>query len=220
MAEGFRVQPFAAHREVYLLTDAERRTDTYSNRFAAHILRQHQFSAVCAARRWKNKLRLLIDDVYPPASRELTAWGLRAEFWIEGVGEDYGTGANESGVYLRLASDQVRFDRIGAAANSAHAGGGGYTSRAGAEGDGNINAPLPLEQIPTLVVSEVMRDIDLFVGVASIGNDPTWQDGGPANRYQTYWTAYSFGELSATAVTRREALARLIPRLKKLRRHG
>ena len=46
-------QPFKqAHREVYLLTDAERRTDTYSNRFAAHIIRQHQFNALCAARGW------------------------------------------------------------------------------------------------------------------------------------------------------------------------
>ena len=56
------VQPFKqAHREVYLLTDAERRTGTYSNRFAAHILRQHQFNALCAARGWKNKLRLMVD---------------------------------------------------------------------------------------------------------------------------------------------------------------
>ena len=34
--------------------------------------------------------------------------------------------------------------------------------------------PLPLEEIPPLVFSEVMRDVDLFVGVASVGNDPTW----------------------------------------------
>jgi hypothetical protein len=35
-------QPFKqAHREVYLLTDAERETETYSNRFASHIIRQH-----------------------------------------------------------------------------------------------------------------------------------------------------------------------------------
>ena len=36
-----------AHREIYLLTDAERQTQSYSNRFAAHILRQHQFTALC-----------------------------------------------------------------------------------------------------------------------------------------------------------------------------
>src|SRR5215207_3293730 len=53
-------QPFKqAHREVYLLTDAERTTRTYSNRFAAHVIKQHQFNALCAARGWKNKLRLM-----------------------------------------------------------------------------------------------------------------------------------------------------------------
>jgi hypothetical protein len=79
---------------------------------------------------------------------------------------------------------------------------------------GDINAPLALETIPALVFSEIMRDVDLFVGVASIGNDPTWQDGGPDGRYRLYWTNYSFGELGATAVSRRDALERLLPRLK------
>jgi hypothetical protein len=212
------VQPFKqAHREVYLLTDAERRTNTYSNRFAAHILRQHQFNALCAARGWKNKLRMMVDDTYPPASRELSHWGLRAEFWIEGVGEDYGTDTNESGAFLRVASDQVRFYRTGAAPNWAHAGGGGYENAARGPGEQNVNAPLPLEQIPPLVLSEILRDVDLFVGVASVGNDPTWQDGGPGGRYRQYWHDYSFGELSETAKTRRAVLETLLPRLTKLK---
>ncbi|QOY85697.1 DUF4132 domain-containing protein [Paludibaculum fermentans] len=209
------VQPFKqAHREVYLLTDAEQQTSTYSNRFAGHILRQHQFNALCGARRWKNKLRLLVDDSYPPASRELTAWGLRAEFWVEGVGTDYGADTNDAGVYHRLATDQVRFYRIGAAQNAAHAGGGGYCANAMGPGVENINEPLRLDQIPELVLSEIMRDVDLFVGVSSIGNDPTWQDGGHAAQHGNYWASYSFGALSATAVTRRETLQRLVPRLK------
>lgn len=208
------VQPFKqAHREVYLLTDAERRTATYSNRFGAHILRQHQFNALCGTRRWKNKLRMLVDAEYPPAGRDLPAWGLRAEFWVEGVGEDHGTDTNEAGAFLRLASDQVRFHRIGAASNAAHAGGGGYSSTAAGPGAGDVNEPLPLEQIPPLVFSEIMRDVDLFVGVSSVANDPTWQDGGPGGRYRDYWQQHSFGELSATAASRRDVLERLVPRL-------
>jgi hypothetical protein len=40
------VQPFKqAHREVYLLTAAEEHARVYSNRFAAHVVRQHQFHA-------------------------------------------------------------------------------------------------------------------------------------------------------------------------------
>lgn len=203
-------QPFKqAHREVYLLTDAERQTRTYSNRFAAHIIRQHQFNALCAARGWKNKLRLMVDDEYPPAAVRLPKWGLRAEFWIKGVGEEYGVDTNDSGVFLRLTTDQVRFYRLNAAQRTAHAGGGGYH----ADQEQN-DEPLPLAEIPPLVFSEVMRDVDLFVGVASVGNDPTWSDGGPEGRYRDYWQSYSFGELNASAKTRKDVLQRLVPRLK------
>lgn len=214
--EGLGVtQPFKqAHREVYLLTDAERNTQVYSNRFAAHILRQHQFNALCAARDWRNKLRLMVDASYLPPSKDLPQWGLRAEYWVEGIGEDYGTDTNESGVFLRLATDQVRFYRTGAAENLAHAGGGGYTVNAQGPGEDNLNEPVPLEQIPPLVFSEIMRDVDLFVGVASVGNDPAWQDGGPQGRYREYWQNYSFGELSGTAATRKQVLELLVPRLK------
>jgi len=209
-------QPFKqAHREVYLLTDAERTTQVYSNRFAAHILRQHQFNALAAARGWKNALRLAVDDTYPPATLELPHWGLRAEFWIEGAGDDYDTDMNEAGTYLRITTDQVRFYPIGAAENRAQAGSGVYSPSYNWQLR-RLNdepMPIPLEQIPPLVFSEVMRDVDLFVGVASVGNDPTWEDGGPDHRYRTYWHSYSFGELSATARTRKQVLERLIPRL-------
>ena len=158
----------------------------------------------------ENKLRLLVDDEYPPAHLELPSWNLRAEFWIEGAGDDYGTDTNESGSYLYLTTDQVRFYHCDAATNYAHAGRGGYSS-SGLDRDQNI--PLNLEQIPALVLSEVMRDVDLFVGVASVGNDPTWQDGGPEGRYRDYWQSFSFGDLSSTAQTRKAVLERLIPRL-------
>ncbi|WP_369036787.1 DUF4132 domain-containing protein [Streptomyces adonidis] len=184
-------QPFKqAHRELYLLTDAERTTSTYSNRFAAHVVRQHQFNSLAAIRGWRHKLRLCFDDDAPPAIRELPEWGLRAEFWIAGDGEEYDVDTTESGTYLRLRTDQVRFYPLGAPAD-----------------------PLPLTTIPPLVLSEVLRDIDLFVGVASIGNDPTWQDGGPDGRFREYWTSYGFGDLTQSAQTRRTLLERLIPRL-------
>ncbi|WP_369261457.1 DUF4132 domain-containing protein [Streptomyces sp. R35] len=205
-------QPFKqAHREVYLLTDAERTTGTYSNRFAAHILRQHQFHSLAAVRGWRNKLRLCVDDSAPPATRELPQWGLRAEYWIEGDGEHYGEDTTESGSYLRLRTDQVRFYPIDAPENSAHCYGGEYSMWL-RNGEDPVE-PLPLTEIPPLALSEVLRDVDLFVGVASVGNDPTWQDGGPGGRFQEYWTSYGFGELNQSAETRRVLLDRLIPRL-------
>ncbi|MCA9315832.1 MAG: DUF4132 domain-containing protein [Planctomycetes bacterium] len=197
-------QPFKqAHRELYMLTDAERATATYSNRFAAHVIKQHQYHALCGVRGWNDRLRLMVDDYVPATSRQLPAWGLRAEYWVEGIGDDYGVDTNEAGAYLRLATDQVRFHAIDTETSSAHVGGGAF----------DAVAALPLTDIPPLVFSEIMRDVDLFVGVASVGNDPSWADGGPAGRHREYWEHYSFGELGESAKTRQRVLERLLPRL-------
>lgn len=201
------VQPFKqAHREIYLVAPAEENTRVYSNRFAAHLLRQHQFHALCAARGWKNRLRLMVDDEYPPATRPLAPWGLRAEYWVEGAGEEM----LESGAYVYLSSDQVRFYREDAVQLTAHAGGGGYgASRLVPPADS-----LSVVEVPPLVFSEVMRDVDLFVGVAGVGNDPNWLDGGTNERHRDYWQNTSFGDLNGSARTRKEVLERLIPKLK------
>lgn len=206
------LQPFKqAHREVYLLTDAERNTQVYSNRFAAHIIKQHQFNALCAIRGWKNQLRLMVDDECTPPVRVLKKWNMRAEFWVESVGDNYGTDTTESGTFLYLATDQVRFYPIDAQQHYAHASGGGYAT--GWNYRGQLLEPIQMEEIPPLVFSEIMRDVDLFVGVCSIGNDPAWLDGGRAEN-RDYWYSYSFGDLTETAKTRREVLSKLIPRLK------
>jgi hypothetical protein len=206
-------QPFKqAHREVYRLTDAERRTGIYSNRFAAHIVRQHQFHALCIARHWRDTLRLMVNNIYPPPTRVLADWDLRAEFWVEGMGERHGRDTTEVGTYLYLTTDQVRFYPTEAPQRQTDARGGGYRLAAGTRArDDN---PTRLEMVPPLVFSEVMREIDLFVGVASVGNDPTWSDGGPDGRHVDYWRNYAFGELSAVAQSRRAILERLVPQLK------
>jgi hypothetical protein len=72
--------------------------------------------------------------------------------------------------------------------------------------------PLQLESIPPTVFSEVMRDVDLFTGVASIGSDAAWGQGAAAP-FQEYWSAFSFGELTEMATNRKSVLERLIPRL-------
>lgn len=186
-------QPFKqAHREVYVLTPAELNTSAYSNRFAAHILRQHQFHALAAVRGWTDKLRMQYDghDPTSAATRELPRWGLRAEFWADAIGDNWETDLTGSGAYRYVSTDEVRFR----------------------PDDGGDHDTVPLAEIPPLVLSEVMRDIDLFVGVASVGNDPTWTDTGP-REHRNYWESYSFGELSLTGQTRRDLVTRLLPRL-------
>jgi hypothetical protein len=193
------VQPFKqAHREIYLLTDAERATRTYSNRFAAHVLRQHQFAQLCAARGWKYRLMGGFDSHNYP-TLELPQWNLFAEFWVEGPGNN--DGMTPSGIYLHVLTDQVRF----------------YPIRTGEAPLRARIEPVALEEVPPIVLSEVMRDVDLFVGVASVGNDPNWSDGGPDGRYRTYWQEYSWGELSVAAQNRKEILAELLPRLTALK---
>jgi len=178
-------QPFKqAYRELYLLTDAEIQTATYSNRFAAHVLRQHQLAALCRARGWSYALQGGFDGANSPTLR-LPQAGLAASFWVESAEQG---GLSASGISLYVATDQVRFTRI-------------HGSEA-----------VPLREVPALVFSEVMRDVDLFVGVCSVGNDPTWRDRGEG--HETYWNAYAFGVLSESAITRRAALERILPRLK------
>ena len=181
-------QPFKqAHREVYLLTDAELATGTYSNRFAGHILRQHQFQALCRQRGWAYDYLGTWDGGNGKASLLLPGRDLRAEFWVDAGGDE--EAAAGSGVMLHVATDQVRFCRP------------------------DDDTPLPLADVPHLVFSEVLRDVDLFVGVASVGNDPAWRDRGEG-AYRDYWQDYAFGDLSASARTRHDVLQRLLPRLK------
>lgn len=211
-AKGVK-QPFKqAWREIYVLTDAERNTDFYSNRFAGHILKQHQFNQLASLRGWNVRLRMCVDDVADAPHRNLEEYGLRAEYWVEGVGDDYGVDTTDAGAYLRVLTDQLRFYPIDSTVNSAHVGGGSYS--ANGWGHGDAETALSLDTIPAKVLSEIMRDVDLFVGVASIGNDPNWADGGEQGAFTDYWQSYSFGDLTETAKSRAEYLKLIIPRLK------
>ena len=183
-------QPFKqTFREVYILTDAEVNTRTYSNRMAAHLLKQHQFNSLSAIRGWKYSLMGAYDDGRENeiASKSLPVYKLTAEFWIDEL-LDMNDSFNDSGIWDYVATDQIRFlDELG--------------------------EPVNLINVPPIILSEIFRDADLFVGVASIGNDPTWSDRGGAPRTNDYWQSYSFGELGETAKTRKLVLESLLPRL-------
>ncbi|MDN5213114.1 DUF4132 domain-containing protein [Fulvivirgaceae bacterium BMA12] len=179
-------QPFKqAFREVYLVTDAELETENYSNRFAAHILYQHQFAALCQTRGWAYSLMGQWDSHNTPTLK-IPQWGMTAEYWVDSNWDGDGV-ANEMGIFNFIHTDQVRF----------------YDK----EKQLNIN------ETPDIVFSEVMRDVDLFVGVTSIGNDPNWVDGG-IQAYNHYWQDYSFGDLSESSKIRKQVLQNLVPKLK------
>ncbi len=177
-------QPFKqAHREIYVVTDAELQSDIYSNRFAGHILRQHQFKALCGQRGWQYHL-MGEWDFHNTPTRVLPGHRLSIEFWVQQIEGEL----SRTGVATLMSTDQVRFVGV----------------------DGG---PVRLATVPPLVFSELMRDVDLFVGVASVGNDPHWFDRGPEPRFGAYWQSYAFGDLGQSAKTRGEVLATLLSSL-------
>jgi len=181
-----------AYREIYILTDAELNTKSYSNRMAAHLLKQHQFNMLAKTRGWKYALLGCYDDgrENEMAELRLTEHNLKAQFWVCAVEAD--NAFNDTGIWNYVSTDQIRFTKLD-----------------------DDKTTLDLIDVPAVPFSEVLRDVDLFVGVASVGNDPQWIDsGGGLPQYRNYWQAYSFGELSEVAKTRKEILERIIPRLK------
>lgn len=179
-----------AFREVYLLTDAEINTKSYSNRMASHILKQHQFNMLAKTRGWKYSLMGAFDNGYDNGTAQihLPEYDLKAEYWINEVNAD--NEFNDTGIWNYIATDQIRF--VSTATNQV----------------------IDLIDVPALPLSEVLRDVDLFVGVASVGNDPAWRDSGGIPAYRDYWTSYSFGDLSEVTKNRKEILNGLVPRLK------
>ncbi|GAA3552550.1 hypothetical protein GCM10022419_036120 [Nonomuraea rosea] len=178
-------QPYKqAFREIYLLTPAEEHTRTLSNRFAGHVLRYGQAKALLNQRGWRD-LSIGHWDYecggdQGEAVKELSGWEVRWGMHVVGEPGDDGWGTASY-----CGSEAVRFRRAGSREDA------------------------PLTEVPPLVLSEVLRDADLAVGVASMGLDQQ-----AAGGHEDYWQSYGFGELHESAQMRREALARLLPRLR------
>lgn len=176
-----------AYREIYLLTDAERQTQTYSNRFAAHILNQHQLLALCQQRGWQYSLMGDFDAFHEPTIH-LPDHGLKVALGITAARQE-AENLSESGIFLSVTSDQVSFV------------------------DHQSLRPRNLDTIPKRVFSESMRDVDLFISVCSLGNDPNWQDHTQGSIYHDYCQTYNLDELSEMGKTRRAVLETIIPQL-------
>ncbi|QKG20644.1 DUF4132 domain-containing protein [Actinomadura verrucosospora] len=185
LMDGQVRQPFKqAFREIYLLTPAEEETGTYSNRFAAHIVHYRRLYALIKERGWQANFLGSYDGGFNGEARgEFGGGAWRACFYHEPATDDYDYSPEHA------ATDQVRFER----------------------GQGRRWTEAPLAEVPPLVFSEAMRDVDLFVGVTSIAADAEWADRGE-DRYRAYWHRAAFGGLSASAEVRRAALERILPR--------
>ena len=160
----------------------------YSNRFAGHVFKQVQARALMKGRGWKPEAAAWWDegDEKGGAQRTYEPFGVRVELTFDpALDLEPETGD----LYPYCTSDQVRFVAI-----------------AGEQ-------LLSLADVPLLVFSEAMRDVDLFVSVTSIGADPDWEDRGEQGRFGRYWREYSVAELGPAGEIRRAILELVLPGL-------
>jgi len=185
-------QPFRqAFREFYEVTEEERQTRMYSNRFAKVLMRQHQFASLCRARGWDYRLMSTSFDGANVPTKKFDPWNMRVEFYVDlpadrdqslhesAVGEQSGAGIN-----LFIGSDQVRFYR-----NSRE---------------------VAIDEVPAILYSEVMRDVDLFTSVSAVGGDEGWIDQGDRGT-GIFSEDFNIRELSGIVGLRREMLSLVLP---------
>jgi hypothetical protein len=185
-------QPFRqAFREYYQVTDGERETKMYSNRFAKVLMRQHQFASLCRARGWDYRLMGSNFDGSNVPTKKLDLWNMRVEFYVDlppdrdrsllesALGEQSGAGIN-----LFIGSDQVRFYRDG--------------------------REIAIDEVPAILYSEVMRDVDLFTSVSAVGAYETWADQGDRGT-GIFSGAFDARELSGIIGLRHEMLSLILP---------
>ncbi|MCG7545526.1 DUF4132 domain-containing protein [Pseudoalteromonas sp. MM17-2] len=176
-------QPFKqAHREIYILTEAEKRSRTHSARFENHVLNQQKFHAVATQRRWHQTRGGGWDGgSETEATKYIDRLHLTVIFDTQGL-RQYGD--TDTGIHSCVGTGKVFFRHQ------------------------DSDELIALEDVDKTIFSEVMRDIDLFVSVANISNDPERENG-----EASYWFQQGFGELSQIAKTRKQVLANIIATL-------
>ena len=185
-------QPFRqAFREFYEVTDGERETRRYSNRFAKVLMRQHQFASLCRARGWDYRLMGTNFDGANTPTKKFDEWKMSVQFYVDlppdrdpallesALGEQSGAGIN-----LFIGSDQVCFYREG--------------------------REVAVDEVPAILYSEVMRDIDLFTSVCAVGGDETWTDQGDRGT-GIFSEDFNLQEFLGLISLRRETLALVLP---------
>ncbi|MEQ1714532.1 MAG: DUF4132 domain-containing protein, partial [Hyphomicrobium sp.] len=195
-------QPFMqGWRPTYVVTDAERQTATYSNRFAGHILVQS--IVIAMLRHWGWDANAHFPRVTgKPFTLRLDAFGVVAEFSASGFGGVFQLGDYGPEVMQYITTDRVSFYAIDRET--------GEVSR----------QPLLMDAVDRIGFCEVMRDIDLVVANASIGFGLNWQDRGSdpiplaeAEAIDVYRNEYGTKSPTQLVEVRRDYLKLILPSL-------
>ena len=124
-------------------------------------------------------------------TKKLDPWNVRVEFYVD-LPPDRDPSLLESalgeqsgaGINLFIGSDQVRFYR-----DSREVGG---------------------DEVPAILYSEVMRDIDLFTSVSAAGADETWADQGDRGT-GIFTERFNLQEFASIVELRHEMLSLVLP---------
>ena len=154
-------------------------------------MRQHQLAGLCRVQGWDYRLLGTGFDGYNVPAKKLVPWNMHVELHVELPPDrdpslrDSGLGElSGTGINLFVGSDQVRF----------------YRDR----------REVAVDEVPAVLYSEVMRDVDLFTSVCAIGEDETWSDQGEPGP-GVFSRGFDIHEISAAIVLRAEILARVLP---------
>ena len=163
----------------------------YSNRFAKVLMRQHQFASLCRARGWDYRLMSANFDGSNVPTKKFDPWNMRVELYVDlppdrdrSLLESALGEQSGSGINLFIGSDQVRFYRD--------------------------NREIAVDEVPAILYSEVMRDVDLFTSVSAVGSDETWADQGDRGT-GIFSDKFDVQELSGLIGLRREMLSLVLP---------
>ena len=150
------VQPVRqVYRETYRLTTDERGSD-HSVRFAGQLLQYRPFRGLLKRRGWTAPALLVWVDGGADSAvgvRVFPGFGVQAELRYDAVWTDE-TAHGLPGDYQIVVSGRLQFSVAGTKKSD----------------------PLALGDVPAVVISEAMRDVDLFVSTTSVALDPAWRD--------------------------------------------
>jgi len=178
-------QPFPQlWREVYRPESAER---DVCERFAGHIVRQQPLRSLCRERGWRYDLQGRWDSLNHPF-RVFRDHGVVVTFAVDPIDH-----ATDDAVYQYLFTGAVYFSPV-------------QDERYAA------NQRLPLADVPALILSEALRDVDLFVARGTVANDPDFDRRGIRDVYSDDWPQVAWTPLSGVSDTRRRVLEHILPR--------
>jgi hypothetical protein len=179
-----------AWRETFRPDPIELGTALYSNRYSGHILRFKQFFGLLRRKGWGGGFLSGAWDGGQSANptRAFPDYGLRAVLTIADRDWEWN---REIDVEL-CATDRLQFEPADLPVDLSP-------------------PPVPIPDIPAVVFSETMRDLDFFVASCSIATDPTWLEMmSGERRLAEYWNRVAADGLGTTVRTRREAVAELL----------